>query len=350
MARVARFGADPVHVDRVVELPVDNWKAVEREIQSLFVEHTGYVPGICSVFSPTRMLQREELNPRKINERDYLAGFLADQYKIDLEKWRVAFVDPHDGSTYEIQKSLPKEVLVLGEAADELQSAQRRFLGLGVLPHRLEIATLPTLGGVLSYQNMIGDSQPAAVVEIDPARTRLYILGKNGVHTPAPIEYGFDALVEHARKELSGEYMITRPPISMVPAALTAGQDTPQDSATVRARLLAADGEVTARATRLLRPLVRNLKPLIDFFETQTGQRVNDLYCAFLPPGLSWLTRTLAASLQMQVLAVDCPAWLSAQGVTTNEDVSANLGPHWLSLFSLIAQLAPSSAYAKKAE
>lgn len=242
-------------------------------------------------------------------------------------------------------------MLILGETTEELQAVQRRFLDLGVLPHRLEIASLPTLGGVLNYQSAIGGSQPVAIVEIDFARTRLFILGKGGVHTPAPIEYGFDALVEHARKELNNEYAVTRPPMAMMPTPLGAGSESVVDNATARARLLAGDSEVTARGPRLLRSLVRNLKPLIDFFETQTGQRVNDLYCTFLPPNLAWLGRTMAASLQMQVLAVDCPSWLKVQGITINDDVSARLGPHWLSLLSLVARLPPtSSAHGKKVE
>ena len=75
----------------------------------------------------------------------------------------------------------------------------------GCIPRQMEISSLPVLGGVQSYQAMIGDSQPAAVVEIDLHRTYVFILGKNGVHTPAPIEFGFNALVETARKELGGE-------------------------------------------------------------------------------------------------------------------------------------------------
>jgi hypothetical protein len=173
---------------------------------------------------------------------------------------------------------------------------------------------------------MIGDSQPAAVVEIDLHRTYVFILGKNGVHTPAPLEFGFNALAEITRKEMNIA-----------------------DTATARARLLAGDANIVARSPRLLRQLVRNLKPAIDYFELQTGQRVNDLYCTFLPPGLTWLAQSLAASIEMQVLTVDCAAWLTALGITFGSDIPARLGPHWLSLFSLVAGLGPAS-HAKKTD
>lgn len=86
MARVARFGGDGTHLDHVRELPAEDWKGVERELRALFPEHKGYVPGVCGVFSPTRLLQREELNPRKLADPAYLAGLLAEQHKIILNK------------------------------------------------------------------------------------------------------------------------------------------------------------------------------------------------------------------------------------------------------------------------
>jgi hypothetical protein len=173
---------------------------------------------------------------------------------------------------------------------------------------------------------MVGDAQPAAVVELDLHRTYVFILGKNGVNTPAPIEFGFNLLVETAGKEL--------------------GLDDP---AAVRARLLDGEADVVTRSPRLLRQLIRNLKPAIDYFELQTGQRVNDLYCTFLPAGLSWLAKALAAALEMKVLPVDCVRWLEALNVTLADGLPAKIGPHWLSLFSLVVPLSPAS-YAKKVE
>ena len=206
----------------------------------------------------------------------------------------------------------------LRRSADELLAAQRRFLDLAVLPRRMEISSLPVLGAVQHYQAVLGDAQPTAVIELDVHRTHVFILGKNGVNTPAPIEFGFDALVDTALKELGSE-----------------------DVAGIRARLLAGETALVARAPRLLRQLIRNLKPAIDYFELQTGQRVNDLYCSFLPASLDWLAQALATALEMRVLPVDCGAWLKTLNITLADGLPARLGPHWLSLFSLIAPLGP---------
>ena len=324
MARLGRLGSNAMHVEQVVELPADDWENVSRALRTLLPEHKTYVPGICGIFPPTRLLQREEISPKKLAEPDYLPTLLANQYKISADQWRIALVSPFDGNPFDAEHPPIKDVLLCGEATEELIVAQRRFLDLGVHPRRMEISSLPVLGGVQSYQAMVGDSQPAAVVEIDLHRTYVFILGKSGVHTPAPLEFGFEALVETARKELNIE-----------------------DAAAARARLLAGEAALVARSPRLLRQLVRNLKPAIDYFELQTGQRVNDLYCTFLPPGLTWLAQSLAASIEMQVLAVDCAAWLTALGITFASDIPARLGPHWLSVFSLIAGLGPAS-HAKK--
>ena len=324
MARLGRFGGDPLHIEQVVELPADDLSGLSGELRTLFPEYKAFVPGICGIFPTTRLLQREEINSRKIGEPDYLPSLLANQYKIPADKWRIALVNPFDGAPFDSAHPPIKEVLLCGEATEELLAAQRRFLALGVHPRQMEISSLPVLGGVQSYQALLGDSQPAAVVEIDLHRTYVFILGKNGVNTPVPIEFGFNALVETTRKELGGE-----------------------DTAAIRARLLAGENDIVVRSPRLLRQLVRNLKPAIDYFELQTGQRVNDLYCTFLPPGLAWMAQTLAASIEMTVLPVDCAAWLTAFGIIFSDDIPARLGPHWLSLFSLIARLSPAS-YAKK--
>jgi hypothetical protein len=324
LARLARLGGAAVHVEEVVELPAEDLDGVSRELRRLFPELKTYTPGICGVFSPTRLLQREEVNVKRLVEPDYLPSVLSDQYKVEAEKWRLVLVNPYDGFPFD-QKNPPiKEVLICGESRDELLASQRRLLDLGVLPRRMEISSLPVLGALQSYQAIVSDGQPAAVVEVDLHRTYVFILGKNGVNTPAPIEFGFNQLVETACKELGLE-----------------------DAAAVRARLLAGEADVVARSPRLLRQLIRNLKPAIDYFELQTGQRVNDLYCTFLPAGLSWLARALAAALEMKVLPVDCVPWLAALNVTLADDIPAKLGPHWLSLFSLVVPLNPAS-YAKK--
>jgi hypothetical protein len=326
LARLTRLGGATAHVEDLAEVAADDRGAFDRELQRLFPERKSYTPGICSVFSPTRLLQREEVNVKRLAEPDYLPSLISDQYKVEAAKWRLVLVNPFEGYPFDEKHPPIKEVLICGESREELMAAQRRFLDLGVLPRRMEVASLPALGGIQSYQALHADGQPAAVVELDLQRTRVFILGKNGVNTPAPIEFGFDALVEIARKELATD-----------------------DGPGVRARLLAGDAELVTRAPRLLRPLIRNLKPAIDYFELQTGQRVNDLYCTFLPPNLDWLSRALAAALEMRVLAVDCARWLEALRITAADGIPARLGPHWLSLLSLIAPLNPAS-YAKKGE
>jgi hypothetical protein len=326
LARLSRLGGPAAHVEQVAEVSADDRSGVERELHRLFPEHKNYVPGICGVFPPTRLLQREELNVKRLAEPDYLPGLISSQYKVEAAKWRLVLVNPYEGYAFDQKRPPIKEVLICGESTDELLAAQRRFLDLAVLPRRMEISTLPILGAVQSYQATMGDAQPTAVVELDIHRTHVFILGKNGVNTPAPIEFGFNALVDAAHKELGGD-----------------------DLAAVRARLLAGETDLVARAPRLLRQLIRNLKPAIDYFELQTGQRVNDLYCSFLPASLDWLAQALATALEMRVLPVDCAAWLQALNITLADGLSARLGPHWLSLFSLIAPLSPAT-YAKKVE
>ena len=192
-------------------------------------------PGICGVFSPTRLFQREEVNVKRLAEPDYLPGLLSAQYKVEAEKWRLVLVNPYDGFPFDEKNPPIKEVLICGESRDEARgttpvprSGRAAAANGDILPARP--GRPPELPGPGR------DGQPAAVIELDLHRTYVFILGKNGVNTPAPIEFGFNQLIETACKELGVE-----------------------DAAAVRARLLAGEADVVARSPRLLRQLIRNL-------------------------------------------------------------------------------------------
>jgi hypothetical protein len=85
--------------------------------------------------------------------------------------------------------------------------------------------------------------------------------------------------------------------------------------------------------------LSRHLRPAVDYFEMQTGQRIGALFCAHLPERLSWLEEALAAAVDLEYFSPDYGQWLPSVGL----DVPAHalLGPSWVQPLSLVAQLAP---------
>jgi len=325
IARLARLNGEAPRIEQVADLPAGDPAAVGDEIRRLFPERRAYVPAIGGVLPPSRLLWRQENSAKRFAEADYLSALLAFEHKIAADKWSFFLINPLDGRMLDPANPSARDVLLSGAPTDELLAEQQQLLDLGLLPRRMEISTLPMLGGVQHHQAVLVDSAPAAVVEIGNDRTRLSILGKTGVHPCPPIDWGIGALAEAAAKDLQIA-----------------------DAAVARARLLSADAALLARAPRLLRALVRHLKPSIERFEIETGQRVNDLYCAFLPPGLGWIAPAVASALQMQELRVDCPAWLSSLNIDCPAEIASRLGTHWLSLFSLIARLEPTAPNAKK--
>ena len=61
--------------------------------------------------------------------------------------------------------------------------------------------------------------------------------------------------------------------------------------------------------------LSRHLRPAVDYFEMQTGQRIGALFCAHLPERLGWLEETLAAAVDLEYFSPDFAKWLPAVGI-----------------------------------
>jgi hypothetical protein len=150
-------------------------------------------------------------------------------------------------------------------------------------------------------------------VVIEQEHTVAYIIGKEGVHTPAPVRHGFASIVQAARREFE----------------LTT-------AAEVRQRLHQADDELLLRASKFVRAIGRDLKPLVDSYEMTTGQPVGGIYCAYLPPALGWISEPLAQVVGRTPFKFDCAAWQAHVGINTGNSVNPP-GHHWLGALSLIA-------------
>src|SRR5260221_1100647 len=106
----------------------------------------------------------------------------------------------------------------------------------------------------------------------------------------------------------------------------------------LRERLQHADDELLLRASKFVRAIGRDLKPLVDSYEMTTGQPVGEIYCAYLPASLSWIAEPLAQVVGRAPFTIDCPAWLPTVNIQLGEGVTAP-GQHWLGALSLVAEL-----------
>jgi hypothetical protein len=280
-----------------------------------FEKQKSWVPVTCGFISPEALLQRESILPRKLAEPSYLPNLVREQYKIENpEAWKLSTLSPLEGTPV-LPEGTQRPALICGVSHSNVHQIQQRLLDHRLLPYRLEMGILPLLGVISNHKARRNDKRAVVVVNIENEHTVAYILGKEGVHTPAPVRHGFHSIVQAARKEFGLN-----------------------DAAAIRERLQQNDEELLLRATKFVRAIGRDLKPLVDSYEMTTGQPVGEIYCAYLPPSLSWITEPLAQVVGRTPFTMDCQEWLPTVGLQVAEGVPV-FGQHWLGALSLLAEL-----------
>lgn len=304
-----------VTIDCTAEFDRDDDAGLRHWLAQNFEKQNTWVPAIASFSPPEALVQRESLQPRKLAEPDYLTDLVKDQYKIEHPSaWKLEVLSPLEGELVP-SEGTQRPGLICGVSHTDVHLMQQQLLDHRLLPYRLEMSILPLLGAITDHQERLNDKRAIVVIVIEQEHTAAYILGKEGVHTPAPVRNGFTSIVQSARREFD---------------LLTADD--------VRQRLQHPDDELLLRASKFVRSIGRDLKPLVDSYEMTTGQPVGGIYCAYLPPALSWIAEPLAQVIGRTPFAFDCAAWQGAVGIHTSNNV-APPAHHWLGALSLVADL-----------
>jgi hypothetical protein len=314
-AGIDRPDNGPVTIDSAAEFESNDENGLRQWLADNFEKQSNWIPAITSFTPPDALLHRESLQPRKLVDPNYLNDLVREQYKIEIPAaWKLLALSPLEGEQVAPEGTL-RPVLVCGVSHTDVHQVQQRLLDQRVLPYRLEMGILPLLGIISNQQERLNDKRAVVVVVIEQEHTVAYIIGKEGVHTPAPVRHGFSSIVQAARREFDLTH---------------AGE--------VRERLQLADDELLLRASKFVRAIGRDLKPLVDSYEMTTGQPVGEIYCAYLPPALAWITEPLAQIIGRSPMVLDCTAWQSNVNLATAAGV-APLGQHWLGALSLIAEV-----------
>lgn len=319
LARLAGLHERPIVLDRLSELPLGNDEAVTAWFKEAFPSRTGSLPAYCGFHPPERVISREPVNLRRLYETSYLQSLICDHAKItSAADWQISLLHPSEGSSLTAENA-PRAGLLIGVPDSAAREIQPRLLGWGVYPRRLELGTLPLLGGLARHLELNAYPHALVVCEISQTQTRVYFLGKDGVHTPAWLPHGLQSVEEIAMKELGAP-----------------------DVATARQQLAEPSEAARVQGRRLVRVLARHLRPAVDYFEMQTGQRSGALFCAHLPARLTWLGQALSAAVDLEMFLPDYATWLPAVGLEVAEPASLN--PTWLQPLSLLANLAPNDS------
>jgi len=322
-AGVSVWEETPVELDCAQEFAAGDFEGLSRWLKSN-LDVKPWLPAYVAFCPAERLMQRDTIQPRKLGESSYLQKFAEEQCKIARPtEWSLHAISPHEGTTYSAEGA-QRPALLCGAPLGLLRKQQQQLLELGIVPHRLELGALPVIASLTENQSRKNDKRALVLVEIEQERTHVYILGKEGVHTTTPIPHGFSAIETTARKEFG-----------------LADSDSPRE------RLGAEDDELLLRAPKLLRPLTRDIKPLLDSYEMTTGQPIGEIHCSHLPAAYRWMGSTLAQGAGRAVMDLNMPQWLIQVQVKTGSLPPFSI--NWLGLLSLVADLTPPKTDAKSA-
>jgi hypothetical protein len=315
VAGLTRPDAGAIVFDCAAEFETGDEAGLRQWLDANFERQKAWVPVICGFVPPDALIQRESIQPRRLAEPNYFGAIAQEQYQVERpEAWEFHAVTPLEGMPLSSGGS-QRPALLAGVSHTDVHQLQQRLLDHRLLPFRLELGILPLLGVITDYKARRNEKSAVVVVVIEQEQTVAYIIGKEGVATPAPVRHGFGSIVQAARKEFDLN-----------------------DAAAVRERFHRVDDELQLRASRLVRAIGRDLKPVVDSFEMATGQSVGDIYCAYLPPDLGWISRALADAVGRTPLALGCAEWLPTVNLQAVEGLPA-FAPHWLGALSLVADV-----------
>ncbi|MDQ5977686.1 MAG: hypothetical protein QG602_658 [Verrucomicrobiota bacterium] len=313
-AGIDRPDTGPVTIEVAAEFDRSDAEGLRDWLATHFEKQTSWLPAIAGFVPPEALLHRESIVPRRLSDPGYLPDLVQEQYKIENPAaWKLLTLSPLEGEQV-APEGTQRPVLVCGVSHTNVQAMQQQLLDQRLLPYRLELGILPLLGAIAGQQKRSGEKRAVVVVVIEQEHTVAFIIGKEGVHTPAPVRHGFSSIVQAARREFN--------------------LDRAED---IRDRLHQDDDELLLRGSKFVRSIGRDLKPLVDSYEMTTGQPVGEIYCAYLPPALSWIAEPLAQVIGRSPLVLDCAAWQASVGINAAEDLKP-LGQHWLGALSLVAQ------------
>lgn len=308
----------PFTVEEVREVAPGDTAALADAITQLQPKKSpsGYLHATVSVYPPKRLVRRHSFDLKRVKEPAYFAEICTQQFRIEPEKYKIAILNAADGSDYDVNRSVQKEVLFCGLPAEDVDAMQQQLLELGIYPERLEIATVSVLGGLVDYLAHTKSKTPTLVLEMGAETTHSFIVTANGVEASRPIPQGLEAMVPVVQKELGLK-----------------------DEESAKKLFYSNTFDFTGMGPLLTKRLLRELQSSIGFYEVQTGQSVGQVLTTQLAPKLAWLETAIANSLGVATLKLDGAAWLKDRQITIPENLARYpQDVRWFGLLALMGR------------
>ncbi len=323
VARTSSLTA-PMVIEKVEEVSGRGLSAIGEVIYKVAGPRRGgtFRHAVCGISPERRFIRRATLDPKRTKEAAYLEDVLVTQFRAEPEKMTFAILSAFDGSVIDHQSAAAKEVVFCGSYAEDFAQAQQTLLAAGIFPERLEISSVSMLGAMQGLLVLQDAKTPTLVLEIGRETTNCFIVNGGGVDLARPIPHGINSMIPIAQKELGL-----------------------RDEEAAAKLLFSNTFDFTGMGPNLVKRLLKELQSSIGFFEVQTGQSIGLLYCSVQPPGLSWLSATLAGALGVTQLQWDPRPWLEKAGIKFAAGVCPDSVPgSWFGLLSLMANNQLSSA------
>ncbi|AOS44619.1 hypothetical protein Verru16b_01685 [Lacunisphaera limnophila] len=276
---------------------------------------SGYVHATCGVFPVKRIVRRHTLDLKRLKDPAYFGEIYTQQFRVEADKYTMRVLNPDDGSEYDQVKGTQKEALFCGLPSDEVIAVQDQLLEQGIYPERLELGTLATLGGVVSYLKFKQIKTPVLLLEIGSEVTHSFIVSADGVDISRPIPSGISAMIPVVQKELGLK-----------------------DEESAKKLFYSNTFDFTSMGGTLVKKLLKELQSSIGFYEVQTGQSIGSLFCTQLPSSLAWLGTTMGAALGVPLIKVEMGPWIESLDIKLAPDVTLSQPEEkWFGLVSLLA-------------
>ncbi len=306
----------PCEVEEMREFPVTETDALREYIHaSEGLGPTGYAHAIVGINPAKRLVRRHTLDLKRVKDPAYFGEVLSQQFRVEPSEYTTRVLNSIDGSAYDpVKSNTAKDVVFCGLPASEVAAWQDKILDLGIYPEKLELTSVSTLGGLISYQKFKQSKTPVLLLEVGDTVTQSHILSADGVDVSRPIPSGIAAMIPEVQKELGLK-----------------------DEESARKLFYSNTFDFTGMGPNLLKRLTKELQSSIGFYEVQTGQSIGAVLCTQLPVNLSWLTASFSSVLGVSPLQPELVPWIESFGCKLAQGVPAP-DARWTGLFSLLAQ------------
>lgn len=310
----------PIVIEEVAEFPIQkdySPKDVRAFLEELVDLKGGNFIANCGIYPAGRFIRYHEVESGvRLKNQSVLKKLLQSELDIDPETNSISILNAHDGSQFDPTRNATNKLIFCGAPVAALQKEQDQILSYCLLPERMEISSIATLGGLCNYIQMNKFESSVMYVELTSDSMHIFILNKSNVDMIRSLDFGLDSIFPILKDEMGLK-----------------------DEASARNLFRTNTFDVAEMGRKLLQKVLKELQAVAGYYEVQTGLNIDRFFTSLLPRKLCWIPNTISGALGINSLDIDLEPWLRSLGIETSDSVDLSaLGPRWLGMFSLMAE------------